>query len=583
MDFTKSSFILYILAVAVLALLTVVTFGSKSGVPLDHPATEPDEAHLTISGKVSDETGPVAGAIVRLQATDNSTTTSIDGTFTLDRVTKRTSVTITAWAEGYYVGWTEASPGADTVLIILKRHYITDNPDYDWFSAEGDEGSRSCGHCMSCAYDEWQGDAHSRSATNPRFLTMYNGTDVIGNRSPRTRYSSTPGYSRRPLRPNTNQPYYGPGYKLDNPSTAGNCATCHVPAAAARPGRYYAADVNDASGIDSEGIFCEFCHKIGEVELDPETQLPRENMPGVLSMKLFRPHGDEQLFFGPYDDVTRRVSYLPLQRESAFCAPCHYGVFWGTVIYNSYGEWLESPYSDPSSGKSCQDCHMPMTTETRFVLQEKGGLERPPGGIRSHTMPGAADQELLQNAVKLDVKLEMTAHSESKQAVVTVTVTNDRTGHHVPTGSPLRHLILLVQATGPDGKPISQLDGPTVPDWCGVGDPAQGYYAGLPGTAYAKVLQDWWTEVAPTGAYWNQTRLLSDNRIAAFAADTSHLTFDAADHGEVTVNVKLLFRRAYISLMKQKGWKVPDILMAQQALTFREPLSFHALREEVSR
>ena len=122
-----------------------------------------------------------------------------------------------------------------------------------------------------------------------------------------------------------------------------------------------------------------------------------------------------------------------------------------------------------------------------------------------------------------------------------------------------------------------------MPDWCGVGDPVDGHYAGLPGTAYAKVLQEWWTEVAPTGAYWNKTRLLSDNRIAAFAADTSLFTFDAADNEEVTVNVKLLFRRAFISLMKQKGWEDLDIVMAQESLTVREPISFCASREEDSR
>lgn len=66
-------------------------------------------------------------------------------------------------------------------------------------------------------------------------------------------------------------------------------------------------------------MFCEFCHKIGEATL-------------VLSMRLHRPKEGQQLFFGNFDDVTRRVSYLPLGEESAFCAPCHFGVFWDTVI-----------------------------------------------------------------------------------------------------------------------------------------------------------------------------------------------------------------------------------------------------------
>jgi len=41
--------------------------------------------------------------------------------------------------------------------------------------------------------------------------------------------------------------------------------------------------------------------------------------------------------------------------------------------------------------------------------------------------------------------------------------------------------------------PLLQLEGPTIPQWCGTGDPNQGYYAGLAGTAYAKILEQLWT------------------------------------------------------------------------------------------
>jgi len=105
-----------------------------------------------------------------------------------------------------------------------------------------------------------------------------------------------------------------------------------------------------------------------------------------------------------------------------------------------------------------------------------------------------------------------------------------------------------------------------VPEWGGTGDPRQGYYAGLPGKAFAKVLEELWTEISPSGAYWNPTRILSDNRIAAFATDTSTYTFAAPDGEEVVVEVTLLFRRAFIELMDQKGWDVPDIIMEQQTV-----------------
>jgi hypothetical protein len=532
--------------------------GTSASPATTESALPPD----TVAGLVLDEAGPVSGAPVRVQATENRTTTAADGSFALGGISASEPVTITAWSEGYYVGWTSTLPGTEPVTITLKPHYTTDNPDYAWFSMEGVEGSRSCGHCMADHYAEWSEDAHSQSAVNPRFLTMYNGTDVQGHQSPLTRRVYRRDYGLVRLPPDPNEPYYGPGYKLDFPDTAGNCATCHVPAAAAKPGEAYAADPNLASGIETEGIFCEFCHKTGEVTLNPETGLPYPNMPGVLSMRLYRSQGEEVLFFGTFDDVTRRVSYLPLEEESAFCASCHFGIFWDTVVYDSYGEWLRSPYSDPDTGQTCQDCHMPVTDATYFALPEQGGLERSAGRIFDHRMPGAMDEELLQNAVTMTT----TAHLEGSAVVVQVEITNDKTGHQVPTDFPGRHLLLLVQATDANGNPLTQLEGSTVPEWGGVGDPSEGYYAGLPGKAFAKVLEELWTETSPSAAYWNPTRIVSDNRLAAFATDTSTYTFAAPGEGEVNVEVTLLHRRAFMELMDQKGWDVPDMILEQQEL-----------------
>jgi len=516
----------------------------------------------TVSGIVVDANGPVPGATVRVQATDNVTTADANGVFFLHGIAADARVTITAWSEGFYVGWTEARPGTEPIAVTLTPHYTSDNADYDWFSLEALEGSRSCGRCMPQHYEQWQQDAHSQSAVNPRFLSMYNGTDVLGNQSPPVRYGHNRDYGRFPLPPDPNEPYYGPGYKLDFPYTAGNCGACHVPAAAARPARAYAVDVNEVAGIDAEGVFCEFCHKIGDVTLSADTGLPLPNMPGVLSLRLFRPYEGQELFFGTLDDVTRRVSYLPLEKESAFCAPCHFGVFWDTVVYNSFGEWLASSYSDPESGQTCQECHMPATDATAFVLAEEGGLQRPPGHIHDHRMPGAMDEQLLQNAVTLSAA----ARRDNGAIVVEVSIVNDQTGHHVPTDSPLRHLILLVQTRDAQGRLLEQLSGPTVPRWGGVGDPNEGYYAGLPGEGFAKVLEEIWTGISPSGAYWNPTRVVSDNRIAASACDRSTYTFAAGADGEVAVDVTLLFRRAFIEVAEQKGWRAPDILMEHQRL-----------------
>lgn len=535
----------------------------------------------TVSGIVIDENGPVSGATVRVQATDTATLTDNEGRFTLTGLSQGVAVTISAWKHTYYCAKVEGVvPPASDVTLTLRPYQTNDNPGYIWIPPTGEN---SCYSCKPGVTQVWlDNDLHAGAANNPRFLTMYNGTDVHGNQSPPTRYGYSRDYGRFPLRPDPDQPYYGPGYKLDFPNTAGNCAACHTPGAAVNVP--YGTDPNALTGADTFGVHCDFCHKIADVSLNPASGLPFPNMPGVLSMDVRRPFPDDperyQLFFGTFDDdnVPEEDTYLPLLKESQFCAPCHFGAFWDTVIYNSFGEWLESPYSarDFARARTCQECHMPTPTilngePMTNVAPDAGGVERDPLTIPAHTFPGAANEELLQNAVTMTA----TARLEGDAVVVQVDITNDKTGHHVPTDSPLRHLILLVCATDAQGNTLQQLDGPTVPEWGGVGDPAQGpalsaaegYYPGLPGKGFAKILEELWTEVSPTGAYWNPTRVLSDNRLAAFATDTSTYTFAAPTEGEVAVEVSLLFRRAFKELMDQKGWDVPDIVMEQEVIT----------------
>jgi len=538
-----------------------------------------------VSGVVHDAEGPVAGATVRVRLTENKTATAADGSFTLSGVAGTDPVSVTAWADGYYIGWTDGTPGLAPVTITLKPYYTTDNLDYEWFSFQGIEGSDSCAPCHT-AYAEWKADAHSQSAVNPRFLTMYEGTDVHGNKSP-----SSYDASGRIRPPDLTQPYYGPGYKLDYPDRAGNCAACHTPLADnLEPSNtcgwsgchtewtaWASEEVpdgvspTDLTGDAADGVGCDFCHKIGDVILDPATGLPYADKPGISSMRLYRPEEGQQLFFGTFDDSTRRVSYLPLEEESAYCAPCHYGVFGGVVghnevvggvvIYNSFGEWLESPYSDPETGQTCQDCHMPTVDYDYFVFPEQGGLRRDRDRIHDHYMPGAKDETLLQNSVTMTT----TAQLEGDAVRVEVSITNDKTGHHVPTGAPLRHLILVVQVTDADGNLLPLRDGPVLPDWTGN-------YVGQPGQYYARILEDEWTGESPTGAYWRDIRLVEDTRLAAFETDVSQYTFalsgTVGDRPQqaVTVEARLIFRRAFQQLMEWKGWDDPDIVMGEEII-----------------
>lgn len=537
-----------------------------------------------ISGIVTGTTGPLAGAIVQIQGTENITRTTETGAYRFDGLSGTAPIIVTAWSEGHYIGWTTVDPaapdwqGSRAVNITLNPLPTKDNSEYAWFAFEDVEGSAACGLCHR-EYPEWQADAHSQAAVNRRFLSMYTGTDINGTEGQPVVWGS----NGVPLPPDPDKPFYGPGFRRENPGRAGNCATCHTPAASKAPNNQNCAwsgchtDLTIErsngfiarpaipspylSGDAAEGISCEFCHKIGAVILDPETNLPLPDMPGILSYRLYRPADEsEQVFFGTLVDVSRQDSYLPLLSRSEFCAGCHYGVFGGvvgmgevkdgTLIYNSYGEWLDSPYSNPAAGKTCQDCHMPVSDADWFVLPERGGVTRDYATLHNHTMTGAADETLLQNSVTIQTDVQRTGDNIQ----VEVSITNDKTGHHVPTDSPLRSMILVVEAVDASGQPLLLRDGPLNPAY-------SGNYGGLPGKTFAKVLRDEWTGESPTGAIWRPVTVVEDTRLAALATDTTRYIFNAPTGEAVTVNVRLYFRRAFYELMQQKGWNDPDILM----------------------
>ncbi len=565
-----------ILVVFICSLLVFLgfTLGSLVKWPVPLPST--------ISGTILTADGPVAGALVQIKGVDDRTTTAQDGSFQLSGVGKVTPVMVTAWTPGYFVGYTELNPnaadwkGGKDIQITLKPLYEKDNAQYPWFSFEGVDFSASCGLCHR-EYPEWQADAHSQSAINPRFLSIYTGTDVNGNPGQPVKFDM----QGKPLPPDASQPYYGAGFQLDTPNRAGNCATCHTPVASKVPnnnncgwsGCHTSLTIEHSNGVISpatlpvvssgpglDGISCEFCHKVGDVIIDPKTNLPKPDMPGILSMRLYRPEGDAQVFFGTLLDVPRRVSYSPLQTQSEYCAPCHYGVFGGvvgvgnvtggTVIYNSYGEWLDSPYSDPNTGKTCQECHMLVSDAQYFVFPEKGGILRDYTPLHDHTMPGAADETLLQNAVSL----VSSAQRVGDQLQVQVSLTNDQTGHSVPTDAPTRSMILVVEVTDAQGVPVNLSQGPVNPAW-------SGNYSGTPGKTFAKVLRDDWTGETPTAAYWRPVTVVEDSRLAALATDSTQYTFDLPAGVAGQVNVKLFFRRTFQEIAQQKGFTDPDILM----------------------
>ncbi len=288
-----------------------------------------------------------------------------------------------------------------------------------------------------------------------------------------------------------------------------------------------------------------------------------------MSFQLQRPPEGHKVFFGTLTDANREeVTYSPIQSQSEFCAACHYGVMGGVVnnmqmvggveVYSSYKEWLNSPWSDPKSGKTCQDCHMPAKTNTFSVPPELGGVARPQHTYHDHTMAGTTSQALMWNALTLTSE----AKRDGDTIQVNVNVVNDKTGHAVPTDAPIRSVMLVVEARDAQGNLLKQQRGPILPEWAGN-------YSGRSGKAFAKVLQDKWTGEAPTAAYWRHVSILEDTRLFPMKPDASAYVFALPDGAVATVHVKLIYRPAFQKLAQEKGWGDTDFIMNEINLTVK--------------
>lgn len=494
---------------------------------------------------------PVPGALVTLRATDFQTTTDGDGAFTLFVPPSDEDVEVAAWSAGFYIAGVTTPVPADGLQLVLRRQHLVDNPDYAWTDPTPAAGSTSaCGNCHPGILPQWSNNAHGTAISNPRFFSQYNGTNLDGDQT------------------------VAPGYLLDFPGTAGICATCHAPGAAVDAP--FTTEMNAVRDQLTAGIHCDFCHKVGGAYLRGLSKVSLEraschkrggavlqaeahetyaNMPGVLALRVLRPPDGDNIFFGPFPDIHDPDTYLPLSRESAFCATCHDFSFWGTPIYTSYPEWLASPYSDPVGGRTCQDCHMPPNGDSYYALPEQGGLLHPPESIPSHLQLGATSESLLRETVDLDVE----ADEASGSLNVTVTVTNSGAGHHVPTDHPGRHLLLVVTAEDGGGENLALLAGPTIPDWGGS-------LAGSPGKGFAKILRDVVSEEAPVISYWKQALIESDTRIPALESDVSTYTF-LSDGDAAEVSVRIYFRRLFEPIADRYGWDPGEVLMEERTVT----------------
>src|SRR5690242_3118596 len=103
MDRTKRlAMVLFVVGILLImsGVATLVVFGRDATSTvnvLQDASTNTIPLPPTLSGTIVNESGPVAGAIVQLQATDNKTQSDSNGKFTLTGISGTKPVVVTAW------------------------------------------------------------------------------------------------------------------------------------------------------------------------------------------------------------------------------------------------------------------------------------------------------------------------------------------------------------------------------------------------------------------------------------------------------------------------------------------------------
>ncbi len=199
------------------------------------------------------------------------------------------------------------------------------------------------------------------------------------------------------------------------------CLSCHSPIAV------QSGDLALIKKVSWEGITCDYCHSIRDVTLTGP------NPKATVDYSLVKS--------GPWKGVTspaHGTAFSAVHTSALICASCHeYRNSLGFPVLTTYSEWSKSAYG--AKNQSCQSCHM---------YQVQGNVVDPrvqrtaEATINLHQIPGSHSMQQLEKALHS----QLSATHEGGQLRIVVEITNRGAGHFVPTGSPMRQLILEVRA-----------------------------------------------------------------------------------------------------------------------------------------
>jgi Secretion system C-terminal sorting domain/Cytochrome c554 and c-prime len=493
-------------------------------------AVDGQNAENSIKGTVSNGLNPIDSARVRIQGKNNFVFSDSLGRFEIFTTEPPGRfLSISAGKQGWYNNDRNTQVGDTALQIPLEKLPEGDDWNYKFAAPE------YCNTCHQPLYNQWTQSKHSNAAKNPMVLQLLNGTDVHGN---------------------TN---VAPGFKLDYPFKGGDCADCHAPAAAQwNPGDTDLNDVLWLAEVDTNGVFCDFCHKISHVEVNYE-----RGINGSITLK--RPSAElkKDINFGSLDDVTTfwmGATYNPVHSKSDLCSSCHqYANDLGIVVDDTYDSWRESIYAE--AGIQCQDCHMKPFSDSTFVsgIGIVDAVKRDPQRLYNHYFRKYGTSDSAETA-SMQVDQLLSGDTLS----VSVNITNEKAGHNLPTGVSLRNIILVLKIEN-DGENFQLISGDTLPHFAGVGDVKKGNYSGLPGKAFALVTYNANRNEWPSGN-WAATGIYMDTRIPAAATDSSSYKLLINPAKGLSLKVELLYRAAYKHWANAKGWDIREYVMADTFL-----------------
>lgn len=332
-----------------------------------------------------------------------------------------------------------------------------------------------CSDCHSKIYAEWKTSRHALSGakTNPFFAKMLAWAVKTGGENAEEK-----------------------------------CKRCHEPI------RYLGLPSTTVEQVVDEGVTCDVCHA---AKLVSQNQHPWfEVVPGNIKL-------------GPFKDALPTVhnfEYSAQISESSFCLACHANEenSHGVTFCSTEKEWEMSSFA--KNNITCQDCHMP----------GREGKAAPLGKMReqlhSHAFYGGYSPEMLNDCAEIKVQ----AKRQGNTVQVKVAIRNHTVGHALPTGSPMRMVILSLEAQNLDGLPVwkNYYQNPLQEDRQAV---------------FMKLLQDK-DGKAPVPP-WEASSEKFDQRLKA--DEERILTYQFADTSAVVINADLNYRLAPPPLLKKLG------------------------------